>query len=138
MIPDTDARMLALYEDAIDRLPPLSRIVFLLHRVDDLAYTEIAGRLSITVAVVEACMIEALSVICATVDRRPYRPRPRALIAEAEAVLRERHRHSRAQRSRTNGVASWRTLRIFRPAAHAPPTFEQWLRALSGAGGHPE
>lgn len=126
--------MLALYRQAIDRLPPLSRVVFLLHRVDALSYGEIAGRLSITVPVVQACMVEALSVICATVDHCPYRPRSRELIAEAEAALRERYRHSCEQWSHANGVALWHKVRIFRPAARKPPTFEQWLCALSGAG----
>lgn len=124
----TEAQTLALYEEAIDRLPPLSRVVFLLHRVDEVPYDQIAERLSITVPVVEACMIETLSLICATVDRKTYRPRPRETIAEAEAAL---HLRYRKQRSRGFGAVLWRGLSPIRHDRETPG-FERWLLRLAG------
>ncbi|MGH6616713.1 sigma factor-like helix-turn-helix DNA-binding protein [Sphingomonas sp.] len=125
-----DTETLALYEEAVDRLPPLSRVVFLLHRVDDLSYVEIADGLSITIPVVEACIVEALSVICATVDRTMYRPRPRQLIAEAEATLHHRYRAHCHRRLNEVGIAGW-TLRVIRRVTGKRPTFEQWLLGLT-------
>lgn len=48
-----DARI-ACAENAIARLPDLTREVFLLHRFDDLQYDQIAQRLDIDVKEVEA------------------------------------------------------------------------------------
>ena len=44
---------LRLYEHAIAGLPERTRIVFLLHRADDLTYRQIAKRLGVTVWTVE-------------------------------------------------------------------------------------
>ena len=84
--------ILALYEAAVDELPPLTRLVFLLHRVDDLSYGQIADRLAIKIRAVECCIAEALVMIGAFVDGdtpRRWRRRP---LAEAETELRQRHR----------------------------------------------
>lgn len=84
--------MLALYEAAVDELPPLTRLVFLLHRVDDLSYDEIAERLTITTRAVECCIAEALVMIGAFVDGDTPRRWRRKPLAQAEADLRRRHR----------------------------------------------
>ncbi len=84
--------MLALYEAAMEELPPLTRLVFLLHRVDDLSYGQIADRLTITTRAVECCMAEALAIICAFFDGDTPRRWRRKPLAQAEAELRQRHR----------------------------------------------
>ncbi|MFD1104226.1 sigma factor-like helix-turn-helix DNA-binding protein [Sphingobium olei] len=127
-----DAETLALYEAALDRLPPLSCVVFLLHRVDELSYVEIAERLSIMVAAVEACIVEALLVICATVDGREHRQRPLEVIAEAEAALHERHRRACGDFSRESGGGIWRMVHSIRQIGRRRPTFETWLCNLVG------
>lgn len=83
---------LALYEAAVDKLPPLTRLVFLLHRVDDLSYGEIADRLVITTRAVECCIAEALVMIGACVDGDTPRRWRRKPLAPAETELRQRHR----------------------------------------------
>ncbi len=49
------------YEIALAALGERTRDVFLLHRIDELTYREIAGRLGITVATVEYHMMRALA-----------------------------------------------------------------------------
>lgn len=46
---ESDEALLAAYRAALDRVPTLTRVVFLLHRIDDLAFDDIARRLSIEV-----------------------------------------------------------------------------------------
>ena len=83
---------LALYEAALGQLPPLTRFVFLLNRVDDLSYRQIADRLGIETRAVECCMAEALAMIATFVDgSTPLRWRRKPL-ALAETDLRQRHR----------------------------------------------
>ncbi|MGQ3099880.1 MAG: sigma factor-like helix-turn-helix DNA-binding protein [Sphingopyxis solisilvae] len=84
--------MLAVYEAAVEKLPPLTRLVFLLHRVDDLSYREIAERLAIEVRAVECCIAEALVMIGAFVDGDTPRRWRRKPLARAETELRQRHR----------------------------------------------
>ena len=84
--------ILALYEAAVDELPPLTRLVFLLHRVDDLSYQQIADRLTITTQAVECCIAEALVMIRAFVDGETPRRWRREPLAQAEIQLRQRHR----------------------------------------------
>lgn len=84
--------MLALYEAAVDQLPPLTRLVFLLHRVDDLPYEQIADRLAIESRAVECCIAEALVMIRAFVDGDTPRRWRRKPLAQAETELRQRHR----------------------------------------------
>lgn len=84
--------MLAVYEAAVDELPPLTRFVFLLHRVDDLPYREIADRLAMEVRAVECCIAEALVMIGAFVDGDTPRRWRRKPLARAETELRQRHR----------------------------------------------
>lgn len=96
--------MLALYEAAVDELPPLTRLVFLLHRVDDLSYRQIADRLAITPPAVECCIAESLVMIGAFVDGdTPKRWRSKPL-AQAEAELRQRHRTYCERRLRLLGI----------------------------------
>nr|WP_087576107.1 sigma factor-like helix-turn-helix DNA-binding protein [Sphingomonas sp. CDS-1] len=131
MTPCADADTLALYEAALDRLSPLSRVVFLLHRVDELSYVEIAERLPITVAVVQACIVEALSVICAAVDDWAYSPRPREAIAKAEATLHERYRRRCREPSGTKSLGIWRMSHSIHQIGRRRPTFEEWLCGLA-------
>ena len=84
--------MLALYEAAVAELPPLTRLVFLLHRVDDLSYREIADRLAIEVRAVECCIAEALVMIGTFIDGDTPRRWRRKPLAQAETKLRQRHR----------------------------------------------
>lgn len=86
------ADMLAVYEAAVDELPPFTRLVFLLHRVDDLSYKEIANRLAIEVRAVECCIAEALVMIGTFVDGETPRRWRRIPLARAETELRQRHR----------------------------------------------
>lgn len=83
---------LAIYEAAVDQLPSLTRLVFLLHRVDDLSYREIAARLTIEVRAVECCIAEALVMIGTFVDGDTPRRWRRKPLAQAETQLRQRHR----------------------------------------------
>lgn len=57
---EPDAALVAAYRAALDRVPTLTRVVFLLHRIDDLAFDDIARRLSIKVVAVRCFVAEAL------------------------------------------------------------------------------
>lgn len=48
------------YRDIVDALPPRTREVFLLHRVDELGYREIAKRLDISIRTVEWHIAQAV------------------------------------------------------------------------------
>jgi DNA-directed RNA polymerase specialized sigma24 family protein len=86
--------MLAAYAAAVDRLPVVTRVIFLLHRVDDLSYAQIAQRLSISSQSVQACVAEALGMIAAILDGdMPTRWRA-GEIAPVERELRQRYRSS--------------------------------------------
>lgn len=52
--------LIRLYRRAVDSLTPRTREVFLLHRVDELSYKEIAARLEISVSTVQYHMVNAL------------------------------------------------------------------------------
>lgn len=61
--PDTVAEvneMQARYRAAVDTLPPKTREVYLLHRVNDLAYKQIAEQLGISVRTVEWHVAQAI------------------------------------------------------------------------------
>ena len=62
------ADLLRLYEAAVDAMPPKTRRVFLMHRVDELTYREIHERLGISIATVEYHMMKALGQISMVVD----------------------------------------------------------------------
>jgi RNA polymerase sigma-70 factor (ECF subfamily) len=57
------------YREAVDALPSRMREVFLLHRVDGVAYKEIAARLDISVRTVEWHIAEAIVRIGRGLDR---------------------------------------------------------------------
>ncbi|HET6523520.1 RNA polymerase sigma factor [Sphingopyxis sp.] len=57
------ADLLRLYEQAVEAMPPKTRRVFLMHRVDELSYREIHERVGISVATVEYHMMKALAHI---------------------------------------------------------------------------
>ncbi|MBY8826586.1 sigma factor-like helix-turn-helix DNA-binding protein [Hephaestia mangrovi] len=135
MVDVAEARLLALYEAALDIVPPLSRTIFLMHRVDDLGYAEIANRLTIDVATVEACMCEAMLLICAHVDGDPVEPRPSRVIGIADARLRDRHRRlcRRWTRQRRRQLRNLRWLcpgsifAIIDRLAVQPGDYDRWL-----------
>ena len=64
------AELMSAYEEAIGNLPPRTREVFLLHRVGELSYTDVAARLGISVRTVEWHIGEALVRIRRALDRR--------------------------------------------------------------------
>ena len=90
--PDVDAERLAAYRNAVDRLPVLTRVIFLLVRLDALPYDEIARRLSIDAQAVESCLVEALGMIRRILDGDTPSRRDDPRIALAEADLHRRHR----------------------------------------------
>ncbi len=62
------ADLLRLYEAAVDAMPPKTRRVFLMHRVDELSYREIHELLGISIATVEYHMMKALGQISKAVE----------------------------------------------------------------------
>jgi DNA-directed RNA polymerase specialized sigma24 family protein len=104
-VPGHDAATLVALETAVEALPPLTRVVFLLHRVDDLSYHAIARRLSIGVPAVECGLADALYRLCCTLDGdTAERAMPEAL-AEASALLNRRYRRYCQGRLRALGIA---------------------------------
>ncbi|CAN7342977.1 RNA polymerase sigma factor [Brevundimonas sp. LjRoot202] len=60
---------LALLERVLGELPERTRVIFLLHRFEELKYAEIAGRLEISVSSVEKHMMEAMRQIKTRFER---------------------------------------------------------------------
>ena len=60
--------LMRIYEGAVDAMPPKTRNVFLMHRVDELSYRQIHERLGISIATVEYHMMKALAHISKAVD----------------------------------------------------------------------
>lgn len=58
---------------AFAKLPPVTREVFRLHRVEGMAYAEIAGRLGLTAEDVERNVADALYELARRVDRPWWR-----------------------------------------------------------------
>jgi DNA-directed RNA polymerase specialized sigma24 family protein len=104
--PERDTERLAAYRAAVDRLPVLTRTVFLLHRVDDLSYTEIADRLAISIDAVEGFIAEALLIIYLMLEGETPRRRENAHVAVAEASLCQRYRAYCENALRTSGIAA--------------------------------
>jgi RNA polymerase sigma-70 factor (ECF subfamily) len=63
------AQMRQRYRQIIEALPPRTREVFLLHRVDELGYREIAERLDISIRTVEWHIAQAIYRIGKELDR---------------------------------------------------------------------
>lgn len=103
--PDPEAERRAAYRKAVDRLPALTRVIFLLARLDALSYDDIARRLSIDAQAVESCLAEALSMIRMMLDGEPARRRDDPRIAFAEVDLHRRHRAFCEERWRALGIA---------------------------------
>lgn len=102
--PDYDAATLVAFEAAIEALPPLTRLVFLLHRVDDVSYGAIARRLSIGILTVESGLADALYRLCCALDGDTAgRAMPEAL-ADANTLLSRRHRRYCEDRLSALGV----------------------------------
>ncbi len=100
-----DAATLVALETAVEALPPLTRVVFLLHRVDDLSYDAIARRLSIGISAVESGLADALYRLCCTLDGDTVgRAMPEAL-ANANALLNRRFRRYYEDRLHALGIA---------------------------------
>lgn len=64
------AQMQRRYRAAVAELPPRMREVFVLHRVEELSYREIAGRLDISTRTVEWHMAEAILRIGKMLEER--------------------------------------------------------------------
>lgn len=62
------AQTMEIFQRAVDELPPKTREVFLLHRLDGLTYGEIGERLAISIRTVNWHMTEALFRIRRTMD----------------------------------------------------------------------
>ncbi len=75
-----------------------------MHQADDLAFEEIARRLSIDMTAVMACIAEALGMIVAILDGDKPRRWRAAQISPSERVLRERHRRYCTDRLRAMGI----------------------------------
>lgn len=104
--PEREDERLAAYRAAVDRLPVLSRTVFLLHRVDDLSYTEIADRLAISIDAVEGFIAQALLMLYLMLEGEAPRRRENAHVAAAEADLRQRYRAYCETALRASGIAA--------------------------------
>lgn len=104
--PELDVERLAAYRKAVDRLPVLTRVIFLLVRLDALSYDEIARHLSIDAQAVESCLVEALGMIRMMLDGATPRRRDDPRIALAEAGLHRRHRAYCEEALWTLGIAS--------------------------------
>ena len=63
-------QMIELYRAAVTALPPRMREVFVLHRVEELGYKEIAARLGISVRTVEWHVAEAIVRISKALEGR--------------------------------------------------------------------
>lgn len=103
--PDHDAATLVALETAVDALPPLTRVLFLLLRVDDASYDDLAHRFSIESAAVESGLADGLYRLCCTLDgdtAMGAMPKP---LAEANAILRRRYRRYCQDRLHALGVA---------------------------------
>lgn len=57
-------------QNALNSLPEKQRVVFLMNRIDDLKYTEIAERLGISVKAVEKRMTQALKKLRETISQK--------------------------------------------------------------------
>jgi len=64
------SQMREQYRAVVAALPPRTRQVFLLHRVDELRYIEIAARLEISVRTVEWHISEAIAKIGKALETR--------------------------------------------------------------------
>ncbi|AOR77351.1 hypothetical protein BES08_11760 [Novosphingobium resinovorum] len=80
-----------MYTEAVYRLPPLKRSVFLLHRVDELGYDEIGRQLKIPVAEVQNCLRDTLLAIDAALDAMLPTCLEHELIIGAGTTLSKRH-----------------------------------------------
>jgi len=68
-----DPELLKKLERAMLKLPRATREIFLAHRLDNMAYQEIADRTGLTVGQVERHMAKALSRLCKELDDEPLR-----------------------------------------------------------------
>lgn len=103
---DIDPAVIAAYRAAVADLPVLTRVVFDLHRVDDLAYAEISRRLSIDITAVEACVAEALFMISGALHGGGSWRWQAAKIEPAEQALQQRFRSYCEERLRALGIAT--------------------------------
>ncbi len=63
-----EADLLRMYELALNALPPKTRRVFIMHRVEELTYREIHEQLGISMATVEYHMMKALAHLARALD----------------------------------------------------------------------
>ena len=69
------AQTLALYETAVMKLKPKTREIYLLHRLDDLSYAEIARKMGLSQSAIEKHMMTAIGDIDRAVGRLRRRRR---------------------------------------------------------------
>jgi RNA polymerase sigma-70 factor (ECF subfamily) len=69
--PDPAAEELARMEAIVRRMPRLTRDIFMAHRLDGMAYHEIARRTGLTVRQVERHMARAIADLDRGLDREP-------------------------------------------------------------------
>ncbi|MCT2399609.1 sigma factor-like helix-turn-helix DNA-binding protein [Novosphingobium mangrovi (ex Huang et al. 2023)] len=62
-MPPPDSACLARMEEALKRMPDLTREVFMMHRFDDLPYRRIAVRVGISIDEVEVHMATAIKLL---------------------------------------------------------------------------
>lgn len=103
--PDHNAATLVALETAVDALPPLTRVLFLLLRVDDASYDDLACRFSIESAAVESGLADGLYRLCSTLDGDTAMGAMPAPLAEANAKLRRRYRRHCQDRLQALGLA---------------------------------
>lgn len=103
--PDHDAATLVALETAVDALPPLTRVLFLLLRVDDASYDDLARRFSIESAAVESGLADGLYRLCCTLDGDTAMGAMPGPLAEANAMLRLRYRRYCQDRLQALGLA---------------------------------
>ena len=104
--PEREDEPLAAYRAAVDQLPVLTRTVFLLHRADDLSYTEIADRLAMSIDAAESFIAEALMMLYQMLEGETPRRRENAHVAAAEADLRQRYRAYCETALRASGITA--------------------------------
>lgn len=99
-----DGTVAAVYKTALNRMPVLTREIFLLCRIDNLSFTEIASRLCIDIQAVEACLSEGLVMIVHMLHGESFSRWRADEIEPAERQLRQRHRDYCEQIMRRRGM----------------------------------
>lgn len=117
------------YQAAVDALPPLSRAVFLLHRIGGFSETEIASSIAVPSQSVRDCMAEALCMIWASLEGENPAQYRRVRAVEAEHVSRTAYRKWLIGRAEALGLRSttiWND--PIDAKARSKPSVRNWAR----------